>query len=180
MTITMLSEEEALALLKKHSPNLVSYGIVWAHSKAVQKTAMDIAKKIKGADTEFIKIACLLHDIGRFTFPPHSPKMIRHGIEGAKILKKEKLDQNFQRVCERHLGCGIRKSDIIKQKLPLPKREFIPRTINEKIISYADNLIFGARKGTIREVVKRYREELGKEHAERMKKQHQEIMKLIK
>lgn len=42
------------------------------------------------------------------------------------------------RVCERHTGAGLTKHDIISQKLPLPEEDFLPETIEEKVICYAD------------------------------------------
>ena len=42
------------------------------------------------------------------------------------------------RVCERHTGAGLTKHDIISQKLPLPEEDFLPETIEEKLICYAD------------------------------------------
>ena len=42
------------------------------------------------------------------------------------------------RVCERHTGAGLTRTSIIEQNLPLPHRDFLPETIEEKIICYAD------------------------------------------
>lgn len=42
------------------------------------------------------------------------------------------------RVCERHTGAGLTKHDIISQKLPLPEEDYLPETIEEKVICYAD------------------------------------------
>jgi len=176
----MITEKEAITLLKKHSPSRNAYEKVLSHSMAVQRAALRIAGRIRGADSEFIRIASILHDIGRFRYPPGAKNMIRHGLEGAKILASEKLPDRFGNICERHIGCGITKNDVKAQKLPLPEKSYVPRTINEKIISYADNLIFGSREGTIKEVIERYRAELGEKYAERIRKQHQQIMDLIK
>ena len=42
------------------------------------------------------------------------------------------------RVCERHTGAGITKAQIIAQNLPLPQQDFLPETMEEKVICYAD------------------------------------------
>ena len=174
-----LTEKEAIGLLKKYSPDKKSLDAVLAHSMAVQRIALRIARKVPKADIEFIRVATILHDIGRFKYKPGNKDMIKHGIEGAKILLNKGIDKSFANVCERHLGCGINKKDIKEQKLPLPIKCYVPYSINEKIISYADSLVFGSREGTKKEVVNRYRKELGERYAERFKKQHEEIMRLI-
>lgn len=40
---------------------------------------------------------------------------------------------------ERHTGIGVSIKDIEKDKIPLPKREMIPVSIEKKIICFADN-----------------------------------------
>lgn len=42
------------------------------------------------------------------------------------------------RVCERHTGAGLTKTEIIQQNLPLPHEDFLPETLEEKLICYAD------------------------------------------
>ncbi len=168
-----VAEKEAIRLLKKYAPDKRSYTLVLAHSKLVQKVALKIAKKIKGVDIAFIKTAALLHDIGRFRCPP-GPKTIFHGIEGAKILRKEGL-QKHAKLAERHLGAGINKKDIEEQRLPLPKKDYMPRTIEEKIITHADNLVFGTRVGTLKEVEARFRKEVSEKIARRARKLYESI-----
>lgn len=41
-------------------------------------------------------------------------------------------------VCERHTGAGLTEKEIIEQNLPLPHRDFLPETLEEKLICYAD------------------------------------------
>ena len=41
-------------------------------------------------------------------------------------------------VCERHIGVGLTVADIDAQKLPLPRRDMVPRTLEEQIVAYAD------------------------------------------
>lgn len=42
------------------------------------------------------------------------------------------------RVCERHTGSGLTASEIEREGLPLPHRDFLPETLEEKLICYAD------------------------------------------
>ena len=60
-----MNEKEAISLLRKYAPNERVFNIVLDHSNAVKKFAVSIAKLVD-ADVEFVKIASLIHDIGRF------------------------------------------------------------------------------------------------------------------
>ncbi|MBR9698864.1 HDIG domain-containing protein [Candidatus Woesearchaeota archaeon] len=166
----MISEQEAIALLKKYAPSEELFQKILDHVKTVQRAALRIAEKCKDINLDLIRIGSLLHDIGRFE--THS---IQHGIKGAEIIRKEGLDEALARIAERHIGAGISKEDIKDQKLPLPEQDFIPETKEEKIIAHADNLIFGDREGTFEEVLERYKKELGEEHLPKFIKLKQEV-----
>jgi tRNA (cytidine56-2'-O)-methyltransferase len=103
------------------------------HCKAVRDIAVRIARKA-GADVKLVEAGALLHDIGRSR--THG---IRHVLEGAEIAKKLGLSEKIIRIIETHVGAGI-PSDEAK-KLGLPEKNFIPETLEEKIICHADNLI---------------------------------------
>lgn len=131
------------------------------HSLAVYKIASKIARKLKNngfkIDLDFIKIASLLHDIGR-----SKTHGIFHGIEGGKILKELKFPEKFVRVCENHLGAGIAKEEAVK--VGLPSRDFIPETLEEKVIAHADNLISGEKVIKIEKTIGKFKKELGENH----------------
>ena len=54
----------------------------------------------------------------------------------------------------------------------------MPETVEEKIINYADSLIFENKEITIEQVYERYRKEVGEKLVEKTKKLHEEIEKL--
>jgi uncharacterized protein len=177
-----MKEKEAIALLHKYAPDEKALKSVLAHAKAVQKLAVKIANDILHTgfyvDVNFIKTASLLHDIGRFKCPPRSKDSIAHGVEGAEILLKEKLPKEAL-VCARHIGAGITKKEIIERKLPLPHEDYIPETIEEKIIAYADNLIDKDKEIKYKQALKEF-EEISKEAVEMLKNLHDEIEELRK
>ena len=173
-----ITEEEAVELLRKYSNNDESFNKVLNHSRAVQKLALEIVKEVKknhNININLIKIGSLLHDIGRFKC--YKENSIRHGLVGGEILSKEGLTK-YARIAETHVGIGITRKDIEKQNLNLPLKDFVPETTEEKIISYADNLIFGKERSTIQKVIERFRNELGESYVERVIKMHNEIEKL--
>jgi len=177
-----LTEQQAEALLKKHAPNSKTFQIIFQHGKAVQRAALSIAKAIKKQghkiNLNLIKTASILHDIGRFKYPLTAEGQIKHGAAGGEILRKEGLPKHAG-IAETHIGAGISKQEIIKQKLSLPKKDFLPKTTEEKIIAYVDNITFQDRLGTISEVVKRFKKEhLPYSTLQRLIKLHNEIEKL--
>ena len=85
----------------------------------------------------------MLHDIGIFKCDAAgiqcfgTEPYICHGRIGAELLRSEGFPRHA-RVCERHTGAGIIKAQIIAQNLALPQQDFLPETMEEKVICYAD------------------------------------------
>ena len=119
--------------------------ILITHSTLVMQRAVRIcdAHPELHIDRQFVIEAAMLHDIGIFRC--HAPSIhcmgdepyICHGRIGAELMRAEGYPRHA-RVCERHTGAGLTKHDIISQKLPLPEEDFLPETIEEKVICYAD------------------------------------------
>jgi uncharacterized protein (TIGR00295 family) len=151
---------------------------VLRHSRKVQEISLEIARKIPQADREFIRIASLLHDIGRFKCPPWK-NSYRHGLEGGRILRKHGLT-DFALVAERHLGAGITRQDITEQHLDLPKKDFMPKTIEEKIITFADKLVDGDKRIPLKQTVESFKKKVSTRAAERLIKLKEEILGLQK
>ncbi|MBN2454340.1 HDIG domain-containing protein [Candidatus Woesearchaeota archaeon] len=172
-----ITEKRAEKLLKKYSKNSFAYRKVLQHVRAVRRLALKIASKSKRRlDKKFISTASLLHDIGRFDNPPGSKRnAVWHGVAGARILRKEGLPRHA-RAAERHVGSGITKAEA--KKLGLPAKSYLPRTAEEKIICYADSLIFGDKEGTLKKLLERYRKEVGPQLVKRTIKLHDEIERM--
>src|SRR5574340_112740 len=128
-----------------YSPGSLAYNTLIEHSRMVAGKCLEIAENISYAapDISFLKEAAMLHDIGIFhAKAPHigcygSRDYICHGYLGRDLLEKEGLPLHAL-VCERHVGVGLSVSDIMDWGLPLPVREMLPVTLEEKIICYAD------------------------------------------
>lgn len=130
---------------KYYTKDTPLYNLLIAHSKSVADMAIEIVASHPelGADASFIYEAAMLHDIGIFL--TKAPKIfctgenpyILHSLLGAEILRNEGLERHAL-ACERHTGAGISAEEIINQQLPLPHKDLIPQTIEEKIVAYAD------------------------------------------
>lgn len=126
------------------------------HSAQVADKALEIAhnKHLDLSDDD-IKAAAMLHDIGIFL--THAPSIfcegsepyICHGILGAKLLRDEGVPEYVARVAERHTGAGLTADDIRNQSLPLPPGDYMPVTLLEKLICYADK--FFSKSGDMKE-----------------------------
>ena len=95
---------------------------------------------------------------------------IKHGILGRKILEKEGYPKHAL-VCERHIGVGLTKENVEKYRLPLPKKDMIPVTLEEEIVTYADKFFSKDREKekTIKEIeegLRRFGEEKVKKFRE--------------
>lgn len=115
------------------------------HSTLVTKRAVrifDLHPELL-LDRQFIIEAAMLHDIGIFKCDAPgihcvgSEPYLIHGRIGAELLRAEGYPKHA-RVCERHTGAGITKEEIIRLNLPLPHHDFLPETMEEKVICYAD------------------------------------------
>ena len=130
---------------KYYLPGSKIYNILVNHSEQVKNKALYIASlhPEMNLDIQFIKEAAMLHDIG--IFQCDAPRIycngnhlyIEHGYLGAEILRKEGHPKHAL-VCERHTGVGISLEMIQKNKLPLPQRDLLPVSLEEKMICYAD------------------------------------------
>jgi len=137
---------DAIKILKRHyKARPKAYEILVRHSEAVADKAVKVADRLcrSGADIDFIYGAAMLHDIG--IFQTNAPALgchgkapyICHGVLGAELLVAEGLGRHSL-VCERHVGVGISSLDVREKGLPLPERDMVPVSREEKIICYAD------------------------------------------
>lgn len=132
-------------LLKFYKEDSDLFRLLWKHSCQVEQLAIEIARKFPEGevDIRFVSEASLLHDIG--VFKTDAPKIycfgkepyIRHGIIGSALLNGLGLHRHAL-VCERHTGMGFTRYEIITENLPLPPRDMLPVSIEEKIVCYAD------------------------------------------
>jgi uncharacterized protein len=120
------------------------------HCKAVCRKAMKIASNFDDADRELIRKGALLHDIGRSR--THG---ITHAIEGVEIARKYGYSQDVLNIIERHIGAGITEEEA--ERLGLPKKSYLPQTLEEKIVAHADNLISGTRDVDLDFVIEKWK-----------------------
>lgn len=121
------------------------YGLaenVRKHCIAVAELAIKIAEAIERngyrVDKEAVFLGALLHDLGRAI--THDPFL--HFIKSAEILRSEGFNDKIVKIAERHFSAGITAEEA--EKLRLGAKDYIPESLEEKIVSFADNITFGA------------------------------------
>jgi len=119
--------------------------VLLVHSNQVKNRALQIIQNQPDLriDAQFISEAAMLHDIGIFLC--NAPNIhchgthhyIEHGYLGAELLRQEGLPRHAG-VAERHTGAGITAQQVECEDLPIPINNYIPLTIEEELICYAD------------------------------------------
>jgi uncharacterized protein len=152
----VISEQEAKNLLKKEkgSEALIK------HSMTVSEvsTILALAFKEKGynVNLDLVKLGGLLHDIGRVK--THS---VHHGYLGGRFLRDRGIDERIARIAERHVGGGILSEEA--KKLGLPEGEYMPESLEEKIVCFADKIVEMDHVIPLEKTLDMFREELGYE-----------------
>ena len=128
------SVEGAMAIHAKHGS---SHHIV-NHCQAVAMAAKIVTDEFRlrglAVDEPAVIAGALLHDVGRSRV-----QTVRHGVEGAEILEREGVDAKVVEIVRRHVGAGISPEEA--KALGLPDYDYIPRTLEERIVCFADKMV---------------------------------------
>ncbi len=127
------------------------------HSEKVAQKALEIANKITKAkvDKDLIEIGSILHDIGRTK--THG---FNHALIGGKILRERGFSEKLAKICETHILGGVDKEDA--KEFGLPEKDFLPNSLEEKIVCLADKLIAGTKEMSIEERFNRWFSKYGR------------------
>ena len=143
------SVEEAMVIHAKYG----SGQHIVRHCQAVAMAAKIIAdefeRKGKTLDKDAVIAGALLHDVGRSRI-----QTVRHGAEGADIVKSEGVDGKVVEIVRRHVGAGISPEEA--KRLGLPDFDYVPRTLEERIVCFADKMVDAERTRPFGEEVHRF------------------------
>jgi uncharacterized protein (TIGR00295 family) len=160
---TLPNERQCFEILKEEgcSPKVIR------HVCTVNVVAMVIATRIK-TDRELVNAGSLLHDVGRSR--THG---VKHVSEGVTIARSRNLPEPLVRVISRHIAAGLTKDEA--KGLGLPDGDYMPETIEEKIVCHADNLVSGDKVTSLQEALDDLNSKGYTSTAVRMKAMHQEL-----
>jgi tRNA (cytidine56-2'-O)-methyltransferase len=157
------SREECLRILVENGCD----ESVVRHCVAVSDLAVKIARRCR-ANIALVEAGSLLHDLGRCK--SHG---IDHAVQGAKVAGQLGLHETIVRMIERHIGGGITRAEA--KKLGLPPKDYVPQTLEEKIVAHADSLIAGERRTTVKQAVEWLVREGHEDAAIRVLQLHEDI-----
>lgn len=129
------------------------------HSRDVAARALAIVGRHPelGLDAQFVEDCAMLHDIGIFMtdapgiFCHGREPYIRHGICGARLVREAGWP-DYASVCERHTGAGISSRQVEERHLPLPPGDYLPMTMTEQVVCYADKFYSKSHPDRVRTV----------------------------
>lgn len=105
------------------------------HCVKVADKALEIARKISAnVDMELIGRGALFHDLGKA-----KTHEIEHGRIGAEIGRQLRLPEEITDIMEKHIRGGLTEDEA--RELGLPVKDYTLKTLEEKIVIYADRLV---------------------------------------
>lgn len=141
---------------------------VIVHCCTVEAVAKEMAGRIDGADMGLVMAGALLHDIGRSV--DHS---IMHAYIGSEIVRARGLPRELVDIVRKHTGAGLDDEDV--RELGLPPGDYMPRTLEEKIVAHADNMVSDNRVVDHMHSVGKLRNKGADRGADRIEALHREL-----
>lgn len=142
--MTLPSNKAIISLHRQYAPSDAAFDLVFTHCQIIWEIARQLIDQSSTAvDTNLVKTACLLHDIGVYKlYLPDGTidhkNYIKHGALGYELLKQEGFDEALCRVASCHTGVGLSKEEILQEKLPLVPADYFATTPEERLVMYAD------------------------------------------
>ena len=141
------------------------------HCCTVEAVAKEISSRIACVDKDLVEAGALLHDIGRSV--DHS---IMHAYIGSQIVQGHGLPQPLVDIVRKHTGAGLDDEDV--EELGLPPADYMPKTLEEKIVAHADNLVSDNKVVTHMHSVEKLRNKGADRGADRIEALHRELSDL--
>lgn len=110
------------------------------HCLTVANVAKSLTDALASRDTQVneraVQAGALLHDIGRTR-----TQTVQHGFVGSEMLRLEGVDPVVVDIVKKHVGAGISSEEAVT--LGLPKGDYVPSTLEEKVVCFADKMVSG-------------------------------------
>ena len=172
MSKQLPTREQATKLLQQYNcpPQVINHCLV------VTDLALEIASQLqkKGfkVDMQLVAAGAMLHDLGR-----SKTHAVDHAVVGAQITQSIGLPDAVIKIIKRHVGAGITAEEA--KWLGWPNDVYVPQTLEEKVVAYADKLIDGSKRIPIEAEIARLQSEHKAEAAERVRNLHREITLML-
>jgi uncharacterized protein len=170
--VQLPSREQAIELLKENGCETK----VIKHCLAVTDLALQLAHRLQSKgikiDLQLVEAGAILHDIGRSR--THD---VDHSLVGAQIAQQIGLPQPVINIIKRHVSAGI--TDEEAAWLEWPRDIYVPQTLEEKVVCYADKRIDHDKVVPIEAEIEKLKSLGFAEGAERVRNLHKEITQLL-
>jgi uncharacterized protein len=166
------NREQAIQILEQQNcpPQVIK------HCLAVTTLALEIAAKLQTRgiqiDLVLVEVGGILHDLGRA-----KSHEVNHGLVGAQMAKSLGLPQPIVDIIKRHVGAGITEAEA--KWLEWPQDNYVPSTLEEKVVCYADKRIDHDKVASIEDEIYKLQSKGFPEAAERVRSLHNEITHLL-
>jgi uncharacterized protein (TIGR00295 family) len=142
----------------------------------VTAVAVNLATKLQAKgiaiNVPLVEAGALLHDLGRAK--SHN---VDHGLVGSQLARKLGLPQSVVDIIKRHVGAGVTAEEA--EWLGWPKDNYVPTTLEEKVVCYADKRIDDDHLAPIGDEIHKLQTKGFTEAAERVRSLHAEITHLL-
>lgn len=128
-------DAEIRELHRSYAPSREAFELVYEHCELVAEVAAQFFDRLE-VDTELVRAGALLHDIGVYRL--ETSAYVRHGVLGHELLASLGYPVELCRFASCHTGMGITREDVVRQGLPIPVDDYVPRTPEEELVMYAD------------------------------------------
>ena len=115
---------------------------VMGHSREVAALAVRLAERVRGARVGLVEAGAWLHDWGRA-----DSDGIDHCALGAQRAMASGHSPELAHIIASHVGAGITRTDA--RLIGLPSGDYMPRTLEAKIVAACDNLFSGDERRTL-------------------------------
>lgn len=121
--------------------------LVWTHSLIVEEVSLMLVENLTKKypvviDIPLVRVGAWVHDVGFYNCFDDKyeqiKKYILHSLEGYTLLKSEGMEEKVARFALVHTGVGVNSERAAEAGLPL-KRSYVPVTMEEEIVTYADS-----------------------------------------
>ena len=136
----------------------------------MEVVAREIASRTS-VNRDLVTAGALLHDIGRSV--DHS---IMHAYIGSQIVASYGLPQELVDIVRKHTGAGLDEQDV--REMGLPEADYMPATLEEKIVAHADNMVSDNRVVAHAHSVDKLRGKGAERGADRVEALHWELSEL--
>jgi len=140
------------------------------HCCTVRTVAEEMIRRID-CDRDLVIAGALLHDLGRAK--DHS---ILHAMIGAEMAEDLGLAPELVEIIRKHTGAGLDQQDI--DEMNLPQGDYMPRTVEEKIVAHSDNMVSDNTVVSHMHSVEKLAMKGSKRGAEKIERLHLELSKL--